>query len=233
MQVAESHPDMCIVRVRRNHLVGDAMDESHDGFKKDLFKPLRVHFIGEGGHRCWGGVKEFFQLLVTELLCVLTGLLVTLLLSLLGAEGSPRHHLWSMPRHNCHRRLQGAKDRTWNILRQDTSYMGVAPFLLGLLAFMAWRWTEGLVDSAALQFQDASISLSEGLAKIISDDRWAATFTSYVAPNLRGRRTCLATSGCGCRGSHLPPLPPRFVLSTLQADFHQSRSTLAETVDGL
>ena len=74
--VAESHPDMCIVRVRRNHLVEDAMDEIARQLKKDLFKPLRVHFIGEDGIDAGGVKKEFFQLLVTELLCPDYGLLV-------------------------------------------------------------------------------------------------------------------------------------------------------------
>jgi len=40
---------MCIVRVRRNHLVEDALDEIARQYRRDLFKPLRVHFIGEEG----------------------------------------------------------------------------------------------------------------------------------------------------------------------------------------
>jgi hypothetical protein len=40
---------MCIVRVRRNHLVDDALDEIARQYRRDLFKPLRVHFIGEEG----------------------------------------------------------------------------------------------------------------------------------------------------------------------------------------
>lgn len=67
---------MCVVRVRRNHLVEDAMDEVSRQLKKDLFKPLRVHFIGEEGIDAGGVKKEFFQLLVTELLCPDYGLLV-------------------------------------------------------------------------------------------------------------------------------------------------------------
>ncbi len=43
---------------------------------KDLFKPLRVHFIGEDGIDAGGVKKEFFQLLVTELLCPDYGMLV-------------------------------------------------------------------------------------------------------------------------------------------------------------
>ena len=72
----DRHPDMCVVRVRRNHLVEDAMDEISRQLKKDLFKPLRVHFIGEEGIDAGGVKKEFFQLLVTELLCPDYGLLV-------------------------------------------------------------------------------------------------------------------------------------------------------------
>jgi hypothetical protein len=40
---------MCIVRVRRHHLVEDALDEIARQYRRDLFKPLRVHFIGEDG----------------------------------------------------------------------------------------------------------------------------------------------------------------------------------------
>jgi hypothetical protein len=71
---------MCVVRVRRNHLVEDAMDEISRQLKKDLFKPLRVHFIGEEGIDAGGVKKEFFQLLVTELLCPDYGMLVCSLL---------------------------------------------------------------------------------------------------------------------------------------------------------
>jgi hypothetical protein len=44
-----SHSDMCLVRVRRTHLVEDALDEIARQYRRDLFKPLRVHFIGEEG----------------------------------------------------------------------------------------------------------------------------------------------------------------------------------------
>lgn len=76
VQFRDRHPDMCVVRVRRNHLVEDAMDEISRQLKKDLFKPLRVHFIGEEGIDAGGVKKEFFQLLVTELLCPDYGMLV-------------------------------------------------------------------------------------------------------------------------------------------------------------
>lgn len=63
-----THPDMCILRIRRNHLLEDALDEVARQKPKDLFKPLRVHFIGEDGIDAGGVKKEFFQLLVAEVL---------------------------------------------------------------------------------------------------------------------------------------------------------------------
>lgn len=71
-----THSDMCIVRVRRNHLVEDALDEIARQYRRDLFKPLRVHFIGEEGIDAGGVKKEFFQLLVAELLSPDYGMLV-------------------------------------------------------------------------------------------------------------------------------------------------------------
>eukprot|EP00891_Asterochloris_glomerata_P000940 jgi/Astpho2/940/e_gw1.00016.169.1_t len=59
---------MCILRIRRNHLIEDSLDEIARQTARDLFKPLRVHFIGEDGIDAGGVKKEFFQLLVTELL---------------------------------------------------------------------------------------------------------------------------------------------------------------------
>ncbi|KAK9818463.1 hypothetical protein WJX74_005654 [Apatococcus lobatus] len=70
------HPDMCIVRIRRNHLLEDALDEVARQLKQDLFKPLRVHFIGEEGIDAGGVKKEFFQLLITELLSPDYGMLI-------------------------------------------------------------------------------------------------------------------------------------------------------------
>lgn len=43
------HSDMCILRVRRTRLIDDALSEISRQCKRDLFKPLRVHFIGEEG----------------------------------------------------------------------------------------------------------------------------------------------------------------------------------------
>lgn len=71
-----THSDMCIVRVRRTRLVEDALSEISRQWKKDLFKPLRVHFIGEEGIDAGGVKKEFFQLLVTEMLSQDYGMLL-------------------------------------------------------------------------------------------------------------------------------------------------------------
>ena len=57
-------------------VVQDALDEIARQRPKDLFKPLRVHFIGEEGIDAGGVKKEFFQLLVAELLCPDYGMLI-------------------------------------------------------------------------------------------------------------------------------------------------------------
>ena len=54
----------------------DALDEIARQRPRDLFKPLRVHFIGEEGIDAGGVKKEFFQLLVAELLCPDYGMLI-------------------------------------------------------------------------------------------------------------------------------------------------------------
>ena len=54
----------------------DALDEIARQRPKDLFKPLRVHFIGEDGIDAGGVKKEFFQLLVAELLSPDYGMLI-------------------------------------------------------------------------------------------------------------------------------------------------------------
>lgn len=56
--------------------VQDALSEISRQRYRDLTKPLRVHFIGEDGIDAGGVKKEFFQLLVTELLCPDYGMLV-------------------------------------------------------------------------------------------------------------------------------------------------------------
>lgn len=65
--VPAEHPDLCIIRVRRDHLVEDALDELARQHPNDLFKPLRVHFIGEEGVDAGGVRKEFFQLVLQVL----------------------------------------------------------------------------------------------------------------------------------------------------------------------
>lgn len=70
------HPDMCIVRIRRNHLLEDGLNEIARQKPRDLFKPLRVHFIGEDGIDAGGVKKEFFQLLLPELLNPDYGMLI-------------------------------------------------------------------------------------------------------------------------------------------------------------
>lgn len=54
----------------------DALDEIARQRPRDLFKPLRVHFIGEAGIDAGGLKKEFFQLLLAELLCPDYGMLL-------------------------------------------------------------------------------------------------------------------------------------------------------------
>ena len=71
-----THPEMCIVRIRRCHLIEDALNEIARQRPRDLFKPLRVHFIGEDGVDAGGVKKEFFQLLMVELLSPDYGMLV-------------------------------------------------------------------------------------------------------------------------------------------------------------
>jgi len=65
----------------RECLYQDALDEIARQRPRDLYKPLRVHFIGEDGIDAGGVKKEFFQLLVTELLCPDYGMLVFLQVS--------------------------------------------------------------------------------------------------------------------------------------------------------
>jgi ubiquitin-protein ligase E3 A len=57
-------------------LLQDALDEIARQRPRDLFKPLRVHFIGEAGIDAGGLKKEFFQLLLAELLCPDYGMLI-------------------------------------------------------------------------------------------------------------------------------------------------------------
>lgn len=66
--VPGEHPDRCILRVRRSHLMVDALEEIARQKLSDLYKPLQLHFIGEDGVDAGGVKKEFFQLLCHELM---------------------------------------------------------------------------------------------------------------------------------------------------------------------
>ena len=69
-------PEWCVVRVRRRALLQDALGEIGRQSAGDLFKPLRVHFIGEEGVDAGGLKKEFFLLLMDELIAPEQGLFV-------------------------------------------------------------------------------------------------------------------------------------------------------------
>ncbi len=66
--IAATHPEACLVRCRRPHLVEDALYEVARQRRRDLLKPLKVHFIGEQGVDEGGVKKEFFQLFFDEVL---------------------------------------------------------------------------------------------------------------------------------------------------------------------
>jgi alpha-tubulin suppressor-like RCC1 family protein len=63
-----THPEACVLRVRRERLVEDTLAEVARQAPDDLFKPLKVHFIGEDGIDAGGLRKEFFQLLLFQLM---------------------------------------------------------------------------------------------------------------------------------------------------------------------
>jgi len=90
--VPSTAPDWCILRVRRRMLVRDALEEVARQDAADLFKPLRVHFIGEVGVDAGGLKKEFFLLLLDELLSPEHSLFVPVAngrLRWLAADGAP------------------------------------------------------------------------------------------------------------------------------------------------
>jgi len=66
--IAATHPEACLVRCRRPHLVEDALCEIARQKRRDLLKPLKVHFIGEQGVDEGGVKKEFFQIFFDEVL---------------------------------------------------------------------------------------------------------------------------------------------------------------------
>ncbi|CAH7145213.1 Herc3 [Phodopus roborovskii] len=63
-----------VLHVRRNHLVGDALRELSIHSDIDLKKPLKVIFDGEEGVDAGGVTKEFFLLLLKELLNPIYGM---------------------------------------------------------------------------------------------------------------------------------------------------------------
>ena len=71
----------------------DALNEIARQRSRDLLKPLRVHFIGEDGIDAGGVKKEFFQLLMTELLTPDYGMLVFQPVSLCPAFPTDRVYL--------------------------------------------------------------------------------------------------------------------------------------------
>ena len=93
--VSATHPDFCVLRVRRARLVDDALAEVARQTPDDIFKPLRVHFIGEDGVDAGGVRKEFFQLLLWQLMSPSYGLFTQASdgrarwLAADGAPGSP------------------------------------------------------------------------------------------------------------------------------------------------
>uniref|UniRef100_A0A672YT14 HECT domain-containing protein n=1 Tax=Sphaeramia orbicularis TaxID=375764 RepID=A0A672YT14_9TELE len=75
MQVREDNsegfhkvPDPCLLHVRRNHLVSDTLRELTMYSDVDLKKPLKVIFDGEEAVDAGGVTKEFFLLLLKELM---------------------------------------------------------------------------------------------------------------------------------------------------------------------
>ncbi|XP_019848779.1 PREDICTED: probable E3 ubiquitin-protein ligase HERC4 [Amphimedon queenslandica] len=66
--ISDVSPMAFVINVRRDHILGDAITalRSHD--TGDLLKPLRVQFEGEEGFDEGGVQKEFFMLLIRELL---------------------------------------------------------------------------------------------------------------------------------------------------------------------
>lgn len=56
-----------ILEIRRDNIIGDALDQLESKTTQDLRKQLRVQFVGEEGVDEGGVQKEFFQLAVREI----------------------------------------------------------------------------------------------------------------------------------------------------------------------
>jgi E3 ubiquitin-protein ligase HERC4 len=54
--------------VRRDHIVQDTLNQLSKQKRNDLKKPLRVMFVGEEGYDAGGIKKEFFMILLREIL---------------------------------------------------------------------------------------------------------------------------------------------------------------------
>ena len=57
-----------ILRIRRNHIVRDSLQQIQRMSKMDLRKPLKVKFAGEEGVDEGGVSKEYFQVITRELI---------------------------------------------------------------------------------------------------------------------------------------------------------------------
>lgn len=82
---ATSHPYL-ILRIRRPHIVSDALSQLAALDERDKKKPLRVKFNGEQGVDEGGVTKEFFQVILAALLDPTYGMFVT--------DAGTSHTLW-------------------------------------------------------------------------------------------------------------------------------------------
>jgi hypothetical protein len=71
-----AHPGFLILHIRRPSLLADAVHEIGRHTLRDLYKPIKVFFVNEEGVDAGGVTKEFFQLVVAEVLSASYGLFV-------------------------------------------------------------------------------------------------------------------------------------------------------------
>lgn len=85
--------------VRREHIVQDTLNQLSKQKRDDLKKPLKVMFIGEDGYDAGGVKKEFFMLLLREILDLKYGMFIfyeetnTIWFNDQTLEGSDMYHL--------------------------------------------------------------------------------------------------------------------------------------------
>ena len=85
--------------VRRDHIVQDTLNQLSKQKRDDLKKPLKVMFIGEDAYDAGGVKKEFFMLLIREILDLKYGMFVnyeethTIWFNDQTLEGSDMYHL--------------------------------------------------------------------------------------------------------------------------------------------